>query len=242
MIMNIFLYKTLIFFTKFIPTGLPFPILRGPLKGNKIIVGAPAGDGKGISVIFNMSEPERMKLTKDLILKDYICFDIGANIGIYSLLFSRCAKQVYAFEPLPRNLSYLYRMMKINQTKNVIIVPCAVTDMGGLSWFQEAESNAEGRLKSDGTQPVPVVSLDSFIKSSNVHPDLLKIDVEGAELSVLKGAEKFISKFKPIILLEIHGDRNRNDCFEFLKKKQYHFFEPVDSKLIEDANDYIIRA
>jgi len=93
-------------------------ILRGALKGYKLIMGAPEGSGKGISIIFNLSEPERLKITKDLISKNFIYFDIGANIGIYSLLFSRYSKLVYAFEPLPRNLSFLHIMLTLNKVLN----------------------------------------------------------------------------------------------------------------------------
>lgn len=234
------LHKFLKLFTKFIPSGLPFVILRGPLKGYKIIMGAPAGEGKGISIIFNRSESKRLQLTKKLILKKWIIFDIGANVGIYSLLFSRYSQLTYAFEPFPRNLSYLYRMMKLNNVHNVVIVPCAVADKNGLSWFQKSQSYAEGRLSSRGEQPVPIISLDSFISESGVAPNLLKIDVEGAELLVLNGAKNYILKAKPIILLETHGDEIKNDCFEFLKKRGYIHFKPIDSSSIEGANDFLI--
>ena len=153
-----------------VPAGIPFKVLRGPLKGKKLIIGAPAGEGKGISVIFNLSEPRRLKLTSDLILKDDICFDIGANVGIYSLLFAEYAKTTYAFEPLPRNLSFLYRMLESNKVNNVVIVPCAVADVDGLTWFEAAESNAEGKVTENGTLPVPVVTLDTFIKKSIICP------------------------------------------------------------------------
>ena len=241
MILKNYLYKLITFFTKFIPTGISFVILRGPLKGYKLIMGAPAGVGKGISVIFNRSEPKRLELTKDLISKNYICFDIGANVGIYSLLFSRYSKLVYAFEPFPRNLSFLNRMLKLNKIENVVIVPCAVADTDGLSWFQEAHSHAEGRLKASGTQPVRVISLDPFIEKIKISPNLLKIDVEGAELSVLKGAKEFLSKAKPILVIETHGDTIKKQCFEFLKQLDYRSFKPIDSNSIQEANDFIIK-
>ncbi len=233
--------KFFISLTKIIPTKIPLVILKGPLKGYKLIMGAPAGKGRGISVIFNRSEPERLKITKDLISPNFVCFDIGANVGIYSLLFSRYSKLIYAFEPFPRNLSFLYRMLKLNNIENVIIVPCAVADKDGLSWFQKAHSNAEGRLNTSGSQPVSVISLDTFIKESKLIPNLLKIDVEGAELSVLKGAKELLSISKPIILIETHGDTIKKKCFEFLKQMGYRYFEPIDSNSIREANDFVIK-
>lgn len=233
--------KFSILFTKFIPSGMPLVILRGALKGYKLIMGAPAGSGKGISIIFNLSEPERLKITTDLISKNFICFDIGANIGIYSLLFSRYSKLVYAFEPLPRNLSFLHRMLKLNKVKNVIIVPCAVADKNGLSWFKTASNVAEGTLDASGTQRVSTISLDSFITKRKIRPNLLKIDVEGAELQVLEGAKNFLIKNKPIIIIETHGDLVKQKCFRFLEQIGYTYFKPIDSNSIKEANDFVIK-
>ena len=220
---------------------MPLVILKGPLRGYKLIIGAPAGSGKGISIIFNRSEPERLKIAKELISKNFICFDIGANVGIYSLLFSRYSRLIYAFEPFPRNLSFLYRMVKLNKIENVIIVPCAVADNDGLSWFQEAHSNAEGRLKTSGSQPVTVIALDTFIKKSKINPNLLKIDVEVAELSVLKGSKELLYNSKPIILIETHVDTIKKKCFEFLRQMGYRHFKPIDSNSIKIANDFVIK-
>ena len=226
---------------KFIPSGLPLIILRGTLKGYKLIVGAPAGSGKGISILFNLSEPERLKMVKNLISKNFVCFDIGANIGIYSLLFSRYSNLVYAFEPLPRNLSFLQRMMKLNKVKNVIIVPSAVADKNGESMFKAASNVAEGRLDVSGTQRVSTISLDRFITKKQVYPNLLKIDVEGAELLVLEGARNYLLNSKPIIIIETHGDLVKQECFKLLRQIGYTYFSPIDSNSIKVANDFVIK-
>lgn len=224
-----------------IPTGMPLVIIKGPLKGFKLVMGAPAGSGKGVSIIFNRSEPERLKLTKDLILPNFICFDIGANIGIYSLLFSRYSKQTYAFEPLPRNLKFLYKTIKLNKAENVKVFPYAVADKDGISWFQEGNSVAEGKLDSKGTLRVQMVSIDNFIEKNKIEPNLLKIDVEGAELLVLEGGRNYLLKNKPLLLLETHGDTIKKKCFGFLEKIGYTYFKPIDSKSIEEANDFFIK-
>ncbi|MHA2337854.1 MAG: FkbM family methyltransferase [Candidatus Hodarchaeales archaeon] len=237
-----FLSKFFIYATKFIPTGMPFIILKGPLKGFKLIMGAPAGSGKGVSILFNRSEPKRLKLTKDLILPNFICFDIGANIGMYSLLFSRYSKITYAFEPLPRNLKFLHRIIKLNKVENVKVFPYAVADKEGISWFQEGNSVAEGKLNSKGTLRVPKVSLDTFIEKNKIKPNLLKIDVEGAELLVLEGGKNYLSENKPLLLIETHGDKIKKKCFNFLQEIGYTHFKPIDSNSIEGANDFFIKS
>jgi hypothetical protein len=69
----------------------------------------------------------------------------------------------------------------------------------------------------------------------------LKIDVEGAELSVLEDAKEFLSKSKLTTLLETHGDELKNDCFSFLGLMGYTRFEPIDSESIQIANDFVIK-
>ncbi|MHA2336197.1 MAG: FkbM family methyltransferase [Candidatus Hodarchaeales archaeon] len=235
------LSKFFIYATKFIPTGMPFVILKGPLKGFKVVMGAPAGSGKGVSILFNQSEPERLKLTKDLIMPNFICFDIGANVGTYSLLFSRHSKLTYAFEPLPRNLKFLLKTIKLNKLKNIKVFPYAVADKTGFSWFQEGSSVAEGKLDSGGTLKVPMIALDTFIEKNKIEPNLLKIDVEGAELLVLKGGKNYLLKNKPLLLIETHGDVIKKECFNFLREIGYTYFKPIDSNSIEEANDFFIK-
>ena len=178
---------------------------------------------------------------KEITSKSKICFDIGANVGVYTLLFSRYSKLVYAFEPLPRNLSFLYRAIKINKIRNVIIVPFAVADKSKLSWFQVGKNYALGRLSTKGNQPVMIISLDDFFKESLVLPDIIKIDVEGAELSVLKGSKNLLSESKPAILLSTHGDKVKNDCIDFLKQFNYKTFKPLDANSIEKATEFLIK-
>jgi FkbM family methyltransferase len=227
--------------TRLIPTGIPLIILRGPLRGYKLIAGAPAGSGKGLSIIINRSEPERLKLAKDLTAPNFICFDIGANVGIYSLLFAKFSKLVYAFEPFPRNLKFLHKTINLNKVDNVKVIPYAVTNEEGISWFQEGENVAEGKLGSNGALRVKTISLDNFIKNRGIEPNLLKIDVEGAELSVLEGAKNYMIQNKPVLLIETHGDTLKKKCFKFLDEIGYKKVIPIDSESIEKANDFVIK-
>lgn len=64
-------------------------------------MGAAAGEFKGLSVIANLSEPNQVAHVLRILNNRSICFDIGANVGFYTLLFAKYAKEVFAFEPLP---------------------------------------------------------------------------------------------------------------------------------------------
>ena len=117
---------------KLLPKDWPYPILRGPLRGTRFILGAGAGAGGGASVYFNLVEPVQTKAFCEMVHRGNTVFDIGANVGYYTLLASRLVGDkglVVAFEPAVRNLSYLYRHVSLNCATNVMIVPaaCAAT-------------------------------------------------------------------------------------------------------------------
>ena len=235
------LKRLLVFFSKFIPTGMRLLVIKGPLRGFRWITGAAVGEAKGLSVLINMAEPFQMDLAKNISSKSSICFDIGANVGLYTLLFARYSKNVYAFEPLPRNISYLYKTLEINKIKNAIIVPCAVADKNGLFWFQKGIDYSTGKLSDQGHQPMTCISLDEFIMKSNVIPNVLKIDVEGAEFRVIKGAKNLLLKYKPILFLSTHGEEIKNNCLSYLKQLNYHHIKPINANSIEKASEFLIR-
>jgi len=224
-----------------IPDGTVFPVFKGPLRGAKWIAGAAAGNGKGLSVLINHSEPEQLRVARELMPTKGVCFDIGANVGLYTLLFALHSKRVFAFEPLPRNVGLLYRLICLNKLNNVEILPCAVSDATGLASFSEGSNCATGRLKKAGRLPVVTVTCDDVIQNFDVVPSLLKIDVEGAEMQVLNGARKLLSsETKPVILLSTHGESNRFACLSFLKDVGYSRFVPIDTARIEAATEIAI--
>lgn len=224
-----------------IPTGLVIPVLSGPLKGKKWVAGAAAGQGKGLSVVLNRAEPEQLALALKFVKEDGIVFDIGANVGLYSLLLAEKAKKVFSFEPFPRNIEYLSKIITINNLKNVTIVPCAISDHTDLFAFETGDNCALGRISDAGKQPVVAISCDAFVKKFNYLPDLMKIDVEGAEVLVLQGARKIISEHKPTILLSTHGDSLRKDCLSLLGEWGYSNVLPINADRVEAATEFLIK-
>jgi hypothetical protein len=109
------------------------PILTGPLLGLKWIAGFAPGKGKGLSAVFNVTETKQLKMVMENVSNDDICYDVGANTGLYTILFARYGKRVYAFEPHPRGVKSLYSILKINHINNGFILPCGVSSYTGLS-------------------------------------------------------------------------------------------------------------
>lgn len=238
-----FFYQFVLCGTKLLPSGMPCRIMMGPLKGKKWLVGSAAGEGKGMSVVINRAEFEMMNYAENLLKnnKDFrVCFDIGANAGLYTLLFSKYAEKVYAFEPLPRNIKYLTRILEINKVRRCSIVPAAVSSCSKISFFSEGANCALGKLDTNGTMPVLVITCDQFFSETGIIPDLLKIDVEGEELNLLEGAEKLLDQHHPSILLSTHSDQLRVDCFDFLTRKNYMTFIPLNSESLEKASEFAI--
>jgi len=124
--------------------------------------------------------------------------DIGANIGWYSCIASAVSggqADVHAFEPEPSNFSKLQMNADTNGFQNVKSWPCAVGEADGKAQlFLSKDNHGDHRLSSDDEDrdviDIDVVKLDTFLSDKIFVPDLVKIDVQGAEPLVFLGAEK----------------------------------------------------
>jgi FkbM family methyltransferase len=144
-------------------------------------------------------------------------FDIGANIGLYSILLGRAvgaSGRVWGFEPYPPVASYFKQNIIANSLGNVTMVDRAVSDREGNADFYvfddgqdvynslgAAERPAEG-LRSTKRIKVPVTCLDTFAAEAGISSiDLLKVDVEGAEEKVLRGGQHLLKQSKGVLVL-----------------------------------------
>lgn len=222
---------------KLIPQNTILPILRGKLKYKKWIVGSGVhGCWLGIY------EYEKQNLFTGMVEKDSVVYDIGANVGFYTLLSSALVGskgKVFAFEPSRRNLRYLRRHLSINNIKNVRIYDVAVSDSSGEISFDDTKGSSQGKISKSGKIKVNSVSLDEFFAQGELlPPDYLKIDVEGAEALVLKGAMDLLRKYHPIIFLAAHSLELNKECREILSKVGYNL-KPIN-KLPIDKTDEIL--
>lgn len=220
----------------------PYRILTGPLQGARFILGSLSGAGGGASVYFNQVEPgQTAAFCRELSPGD-IFFDVGANVGYYSILASRLVGQngiVAAFEPLVKNLVFLQRHIELNDALNIRIFPFAVSDSTGISGFAAGDDRAMGRLVDEGvarTTLVPTVTIDD-ITGSGLRPTVMKIDVEGAEIAVLNGARRVIEKYRPKIFLSTHSAELRESCLRLLSTAGYAV-EPLTDG---DAHEFLAR-
>ena len=149
--------------------------------------------------------------------------DIGANIGVMTRLFAARAGHVHAFEPGPRAL----RLLRANALPNVTVHPVAVSDENGTVRLNEQESSDTSFIDSDGVE-VRCVTVDSL----GLKPDFIKIDVEGYEHKVIRGAAETLKSASPIVMFEALGDAAREYCEKLILGFNPNYdFEALPSRL-----------
>ena len=170
---------------------------------------------------------------KKLKLKEPTILDIGANIGLYSICYSKIYKNcfIHAFEPVPKNFKTLSSNLKKNKLTNIKVSEIALLDKKKTINIGIPDRKVHDRYKkniNDGLFSIfaqkskfkiKAIPLDLFIKKKKIKKvDFIKIDVEGAEALVLQGGIKTIKSHKPIIQLEY------NDLTKTLGKKDIEYF------------------
>ena len=170
----------------------------------------------------NLSEEKILRELLKTLSEDDIFFDIGANVGLYTCMVGKKLSmgQVHAFEPHPSNFERLRDNVTTNNISDrVVLHKYALSDKNGefdLS-VQKSSAPAQGAhslvSESDIGETVKVTTYkaDERVESDLPTPDVIKIDVEGAELRVLRGFEESLIKNTPKIFCEIHTDRLEED-------------------------------
>lgn len=162
----------------------------------------------------------------ELINREFPCgvfVDAGAHWGYYSLLAASRARVVYAFEANPLNFRYLQLNVLINKVYNVVAWPLALMDKAETvnSDFQQDNTGGSGvKLPTDDKNPIiHATSLDSLGLG---RVDFIKVDCEGQDSQVLKGAVNTLSLFSPKLLIE---------------SPPKEFLDSLGYKLVEDVKD-----
>lgn len=158
------------------------------------------------------TEPETRKLLTKLLKPHTVMLDIGAYVGQFSLVASRLVSDVsiFAFEPTPSVFEQLQRNVELNGCQNVVCLNVALSDRPGkanlYTYPESADQNSLRRLNTASTASVEisVETVDCFVKRRKLaRLDTIKIDVEGNELAVLRGARESLLRFRPALIVEI---------------------------------------
>lgn len=201
-----------------------FVLLKNDHVSNEIIIDG-FYEGKELKILC-----EWLKRKKKLKL----AIDVGAYIGNHSIFFSNYFKNVISFEP---NL-LSYRLLSINteKKKNIRIFNFGLSSKRSTKDFYSYEDNYGGSsIKKNSNLKFDKIKA-KFFKFDNLNinqkADLIKIDVEGEELNVLKGMINYIEKHKPIIIFECQENeiyKGSTKVINFLKKKNYKNFYSIEN-------------
>ena len=187
-------------------------------------------------------------------------YDVGGFVGWYAVYSAHkvgANGKVVTFEPVPETANLLRRHLTLNNiTGRVRLVEAACSNNSGVismpAWSKitYASGNAIRNAYPDKNRKprfmsVCTICLDDFWKSDGTQPDIIKIDVEGAELWVLQGATSLLKQVRPMVFLEIHSfawsifDTTESQFINFLKSVDYELCEvypPYD--LLQKIPDY----
>ena len=190
-------------------------------------------------------EPDSEQAALTLLRSGMTFYDIGANLGWLSLIAARLvgpSGKVVSFEPLDTNVRIVEHNLRANGFDNAAVIAIALGNTDGPAQFLRSSDPSWGMLAGSGLKPgdfvaettVTVRRLDNAVREFRLPPpQMMKIDVEGGEVDVLRGAEKTIATSRPVMLIELH-DTNAAVA-DILRHYHYETSLPGSVVAIEDA-------
>jgi FkbM family methyltransferase len=219
-------------------TGLPLLLLHGGAAALIYFQGA--------------SEPELMNFLQSFLKEGMVFVDVGAHLGEYTVLAASIVKDsgcVHAFEARPDTFEILARNVEMNGLGNVVTNPWAVWNQEGTFDFEQTPDPSVSALRpspAEGSGPIRLVkvnavALDGYLQKAGApKPSLMKVDVEGAELQVLRGAVGLLTSPEAPVLVVEYGRNNTlafgysaDEVCVFLRNLGYQIYQLTETGLTE---------
>lgn len=198
------------------------------------------GHGQWLLDHGNANTVEAAATIRSIKRPDPVIFDIGANIGTYTTLLSKAfpTGKLYSFEPQRLVFQMLCGNLAINNYENCYAYNLALADYNGIIQVFEPDYscpedfglfslvNDKIRSKSGVSYKLEIKTLDQFVSDFAIEQlDFIKIDAEGMDLQILKGARNTLARFSPSLLVEFDNTENNilDNLVDFLGKENYTF-------------------
>ena len=228
-----------IFKSLFFKNGSVKKIRFGPLRGKIYKVSSISG----ISGWYSGHETAMQNAFKKYVKTGDTVVDIGCNWGVHALFLSDLvgiSGKVIAIEPSPAVASEAKWHFKNNNSTNVILNECAVSDHSGKMFFSTTELSTTGPIvdaaDSYGAIEVPVTTLDEISNTLQLKKiNLIKIDVEGHEYKALLGSKNVLQELRPIVIIELHTPEQDLLVSKFVRNLGY-LIERIDGTKIENLD------
>jgi FkbM family methyltransferase len=181
-------------------------------------------------------EPDLQEGLPRFIKPGMTVFDIGANIGFFAVAAARLVGptgMVVAFEPNPAVAARFRENVELNGlTERLKVEQSAVGDFDGTAEFCFALTHLQGRFSDlpyvpsgAETTPVPCCTIDSYVASTQLVPDVVIMDVEHAEGRALRGMKSVLQRYKPLVFIEMHGPEAIREAFGEITSADYRLFK-----------------
>lgn len=182
----------------------------------------------GITFATGLHEPREELFALAYLRPGDVAIDVGANIGIYTALMGSTGAHVIAFEPGSRSRSDLARTVALNPGMSIEVVPAALSDNPGrMSITLDLESSnhlVQGVADDLQVESVEVMMLDDYAVEHHLENLVfIKIDAEGFDLQVLRGAKELLKSQKPVLMVETWGPPDIRDWLEGLGYRIYRY-------------------
>lgn len=211
-------------------------IFKKYLDGNEFDIVITGGPAKGLIFPVKLPQDKQMWIgtweldfanaLQKYIQPGWICYDIGGYKGYYAgVMALKGASEVFVFEPMPANTVKIKKLIELNPALPIQLIPFAISDSTGKAVFKLMPEETMGKLESSLFQhndkavsqlTVNSITLDELIKNGTPAPDFIKIDVEGSEEFVLKGAIELLQQKKPFLMIEVHSPEIGKRCLAIL--------------------------
>jgi FkbM family methyltransferase len=174
-------------------------------------------------------------------------YDIGANLGYVSLSLAKrvgTSGCVIAFEPVPRNIELFRQNIELNGLRNIRLIEVAASDKEGEAVIRLAENLATASMVWHRNNPaatefsVKTVAVDDLVAAGDLaYPSFVKIDVEGAEGSVLLGMRRTLATSKPVLFVEC-SDAGRETSWNLLQGLGYRCQSAITRRWVNMFAEY----
>lgn len=204
-------------------------------------------------IYFGFKEKSRLALY-NLIHEGNTVIDVGANVGDITMHVANIVGEggmVHSFEPDTINFNRLKHNLDLNLFKNIRLNNYGLGDVEGEFFIENVNERNNGMnrvvdsaLKSNNATKINIIKLDTYLEEF-VKVDLIKIDVEGFEFNVLKGAERLIDNYHPILFIELDDQNLREqgssskELIEFLEGKGYDIKHAETNVKVTEISDFI---
>jgi FkbM family methyltransferase len=192
---------------------------------------------------------------------DFYILDIGANVGVHTIFMSKYLStegKIYSFEPSNETFSILNKNIELNNCiPKITCINSAISDRNGKCFLGVGASDNKktnndafkylqySNLLEKKMEEIELITLDEWVEKENITKiDLIKIDVEGAELLCLNGGHKSISKYRPIIIFECYDEYMQRfnygsiDIFKYFIDHNYRLDYLTDFQWVAYPKNY----